>query len=135
MPNLFRLTSWSSAALTPARRRSLTTTMCAQLAVSLAPDATICARMAESPSAWWCRVDSNHRQRDYESRALPPELRHRRFESLAGGLDSRLQLALLLPVLVDGDALSLVHSFRHATNGGAEGRSGGGWRVWTDDLW
>src|SRR5882762_1407119 len=27
--------------------------------------------------AWWCRVDSNHRQRDYESRALPPELRHR----------------------------------------------------------
>ncbi len=29
---------------------------------------------------WWCRVDSNHRQRDYESRALPPELRHRRSE-------------------------------------------------------
>src|SRR2546423_7722802 len=29
-------------------------------------------------SPWWCRVDSNHRQRDYESRALPPELRHRR---------------------------------------------------------
>src|SRR5258707_15041080 len=27
--------------------------------------------------AWWCRVDSNHRQRDYESRALPPELRNR----------------------------------------------------------
>ena|SRR5712692_1972068 len=28
-------------------------------------------------SAWWCRLDSNQRQRDYESRALPPELRHR----------------------------------------------------------
>src|SRR5437667_1160819 len=28
---------------------------------------------------------------------------------LTSGLDSRLQLALLLPVLVDGDALSLVH--------------------------
>src|SRR6266853_4498694 len=27
--------------------------------------------------AWCCQVDSNHRQRDYESRALPPELRHR----------------------------------------------------------
>ena len=27
--------------------------------------------------AWWCRLDSNQRQRDYESRALPPELRHR----------------------------------------------------------
>src|SRR5713226_4335546 len=26
---------------------------------------------------WWCRLDSNQRQRDYESRALPPELRHR----------------------------------------------------------
>src|SRR2546426_11825037 len=111
MPNLFRLTSWSSAALTPARRRSLTTTMCAQLAVSLAPDATICARMAESPSAWWCRVDSNHRQRDYESRALPPELRHRSSNvSLASGLRPRLQLLLLLPVLRNRYALSLVHS-------------------------
>ena len=28
--------------------------------------------------AWWCRLDSNQRQRDYESRALPPELRHQR---------------------------------------------------------
>src|SRR5207249_6987199 len=28
---------------------------------------------------------------------------------LTSGLDSRLELALLLPVLVDGDALSLVH--------------------------
>src|SRR5450756_2645835 len=28
-------------------------------------------------AAWWCRLDSNQRQRDYESRALPPELRHR----------------------------------------------------------
>src|SRR5258705_4378299 len=26
---------------------------------------------------WWCRVASTHRQRDYESRALPPELRPR----------------------------------------------------------
>src|SRR5205807_8865037 len=32
---------------------------------------------------WWCRVDSNHRQRDYESRALPPELRHRRDRELS----------------------------------------------------
>src|ERR1700674_3689690 len=27
-------------------------------------------------SAWWCRLDSNQRQPDYECRALPPELRH-----------------------------------------------------------
>src|ERR1700692_2450685 len=30
-----------------------------------------------SSPAWWCRLASNQRQRDYESRALPPELRHR----------------------------------------------------------
>jgi hypothetical protein len=38
--------------------------------------------------AWWCRLDSNQRQRDYESRALPPELRHR-------GTPARAQGALL----------------------------------------
>ena len=33
--------------------------------------------MTDLEAAWWCRLDSNQRQRDYESRALPPELRHR----------------------------------------------------------
>src|ERR1700737_1613632 len=62
---------------------------------------------------WWCRLDSNQRQRDYESRALPPELRHRhrRNEMLARGLRPRLRLALLVPVLGYGHSLSLVHTF------------------------
>jgi hypothetical protein len=33
--------------------------------------------------------------------------------SLPSGLDARLQLALLTAVLVDGDALSLVHCLEH----------------------
>ena len=37
--------------------------------------------MTDLEAAWWCRLDSNQRQRDYESRALPPELRHRGTES------------------------------------------------------
>ena len=41
----------------------------------------------ESPvESWWCRVDSNHRQHDYESCALPPELRHRRRELYRAGV-------------------------------------------------
>src|SRR6202163_2262353 len=35
-----------------------------------------------SSAAWWCRLDSNQRQRDYESCALPPELRHRASRAL-----------------------------------------------------
>src|ERR1700686_5620412 len=37
-----------------------------------------------SSAAWGCRLDSNQRQRDYESRALPPELRHRASRALRG---------------------------------------------------
>src|SRR2546423_10833863 len=44
-------------------------------------------------------------------------------ETLASGLYPRLQLALLLPVLVDGDALSLIHGLGHKCAGGL----GSGW--------
>src|SRR5205807_3881065 len=43
--------------------------------------------------------------------------------TLASGLNPRLQLALLLPVLVDGDALSLIHGLGHKWAGGW----GSGW--------
>src|SRR5438105_13586939 len=56
---------------------------------------------------------------------------------LTSGLDSRLELALLLPVLVDGDALSLVHipsEIRHARPpGGWESGGCGAW-IRTKDL-
>src|ERR1700687_1109648 len=35
------------------------------------------ARWGSSSAAWCGGLDWNHRTRDYESRALPPELRHR----------------------------------------------------------
>ena len=38
--------------------------------------------------------------------------------TLASGLNPRLQLALLLPVLVDGDALSLIHGLGYKWAGG-----------------
>ena len=73
-----------------------------------------------SCAAWWCRLDSNQRQRDYESRALPPELRHRGSRArtqapseekiLSCGLCPRLQLALLGAALRQRHPLPLVHS-------------------------
>src|SRR5437764_14908105 len=53
--------------------------------VAVANQPKVCSTTAEgvlSPTCrtctqpWWCRVDSNHRQRDYEWSALRPELRH-----------------------------------------------------------
>src|SRR6266568_8276946 len=61
--------------------------------------------------AWWCRLDSNQRQRDYESRALPPELRHQQRRApgiLSRGCCSRLELSLLEPPLGQRDSLPLV---------------------------
>src|SRR5207247_2530315 len=112
---------------------------------------TACGSSSGVIGPWWCRVDSNHRQRDYESRALPPELRHRagpqgfprnRGEasdfvgsSLTSGLRPRLQLALLLPVLGDRYPLSLVHFLATHTSGRmAWDQVGCGGRIRTDDL-
>jgi hypothetical protein len=105
------------------------------------------ARWGRSCEAWWCRLDSNQRQRDYESRALPPELRHRasrarllrpqRRRSYLAVCARALSLRFLVRRLASATRFLLFTSSPGccgATQGSVLGADGCGGRIRTDDL-